>query len=54
MGLGPATEVDNENTATSKKLTMTSCPQIVTSLFFPGLWLICSHPEAGFRTHGLL
>ena len=34
MKLGPVTKLDKRNTATSKKLTMTSCMQIVTSLSF--------------------
>ena len=51
--LGPAGKLDKRNTKTSKKLTMKSCRQIVTSLPFLNLWPICSHPEAGFRKHGL-
>ena len=49
----PVSKIDKRNTVTSKKLTMMSCWQIVTSLFFSGLWPICSHPETGFWTHGL-
>ena len=32
MKLGPETKMDKKNTETSKSLTMTSCPQIVTTL----------------------
>ena len=31
MKLGPVAKIDKGNTATSKKLTMTSCHKIVTS-----------------------
>ena len=34
MKLGPVTKIDKINKTTSKKLTMVSCQQIVTSLFF--------------------
>ena len=34
MKLGPVTKLDKKNKATSKKLTMMSCRQIVTSLSF--------------------
>ena len=34
MKLGPVAKLDKRNTITSKKLTMKSCPQIVTSLSF--------------------
>ena len=34
MKLGPVTNIDKENTTTLKKITMTSCRQIVTSLSF--------------------
>ena len=34
MKLGPVTKLDKRNKTTSKKLTMTSCQQIVTSLSF--------------------
>ena len=53
MKLGPVTKLSKRNTAASKIWTMTSCRQIVTSLFFFCLWLIWSNPEAGFRMHGL-
>ena len=54
MKLGPRSKLDKRNTATSKKLrydtTSTNCDATV---FFFNLWQIYSHPEAGFRTHGL-
>ena len=34
MKLGPVTKPDKKNTATSKKWTITSCGQVVTSMFF--------------------
>ena len=34
MKLGPVTKLDKRNMETSKKLTMASCRQIVTSLSF--------------------
>ena len=36
MKLGPVTKLDKRNKATSKKLTLTSCRKIVTSLSFFG------------------
>ena len=42
MKLGTVTKVDKENTATSKKLTMPSCCQIITSSSFSNWWPICS------------
>ena len=36
MKLGPVTKPDKRDKATSKKLTMTSCQKIVTSLSFFG------------------
>ena len=48
------TKIGKSNTATSKKIDddvmLTNCNVIV---FFSNLSSICSHPEAGFRTHGL-
>ena len=34
MKLGPVTKLDKRNKTTSKKLTLTSCQKIVTSLSF--------------------
>ena len=36
MKLGPVTKLDKRNKTTSKKLTLTSCRKIVTSLSFFG------------------
>ena len=36
MKLGPVTKLDKRNQATSKKLTLTSCRKIMTSLSFFG------------------
>ena len=48
------TKIGKSKTATSKKIDgnvmLTNCNVIV---FFSNLWSICSHPEAGFRRHGL-
>ena len=46
MKLGPVTKLDNRNTVTSKKLTMTSWQQIVTSLFF---WFMANLLQYGSR-----
>ena len=37
MKHGPVTKLDKRNKTTSKNLTLTSCPKIVTSLLFFGL-----------------
>ena len=50
MNLGPVTKLDKRNKTTSKKkLAMTSCIQIVSSLHFFDLLAIWSFPEAGFE-----
>ena len=54
MKLGQVTKFDKRNTATSKKfdddVMSANCNVIV---FFRFMEMICSHSEAGFRTHGL-
>ena len=40
MELGPVTKLDKRNMGTSKKLTMTSCREIVASMFF--LWFMAN------------
>ena len=52
MKLGPVTKLDKSKPATSKKLMMTSCWKIVTSLSFFLFLVNCSYPEAGFQTYG--
>ena len=51
--LGPVAKLNKKNTTTSKKLTMTSCRQVLMLLSFSKLWSICSHLEAAFWSHGL-
>ena len=46
MKLEQVTKLDKRKTATSKKLTMTLCQQIVMPLSFFDLWPIWSNPEA--------
>ena len=53
MELGPETKLDKRNKTTSKKLTLTSCRKIVTSLSFSDFWPIWSSLEARFRTESL-
>ena len=52
--LKPVTKIHKRNTKSSKKFNgdvmSRDCKVIV---FFPNLWLICSHSEAGFRMYGL-
>ena len=55
MKFGPVTKLDKKKTVTQKKkkkdddVISENCDVIV----FSDLWPICSHPEVGFRTHGL-
>ena len=54
MKFVPVTKLDEKrNEATSKKLTMTSYQKLRRHCIFSDLWPIYSHPEAGFRRHGL-
>ena len=53
MELGSETKLDKRNKTTSKKLTLTSCRKIVTSLSFSDFWPIWSSLEARFRTQCL-
>ena len=51
--LGTVTKPDKRKMATSKndhEVMSANCDSI---FFFPIFWLICSHPEAIFRMHGL-
>ena len=45
MKLGPVVKLDKANKATSKKLTMTSCQQIMTSLSF--FWFMVNLEVSG-------
>ena len=47
MKLGPVTKIDKRNKTTSKKLTLTSCPEIVTSLPFFGF--LTNSEQSGVR-----
>ena len=54
MKLGAVTKIDKKNTVNSKKID--DDVMLVNSdaiVFFFDLRLICSHPAAGFRTHGI-
>ena len=53
MNLLPVTKLDKKNKTMLKNLAMTSCQQIVASLFFSNLWPIWSNPEGEFWTHSL-
>ena len=54
MKLGPVTGRDKGNTATSNKFDDEFMPvNYDVIVFFFDLWPICSHSEAGSRTHGL-
>ena len=43
MKLGPVTKLDKRYKTTSKKITMTSCREIVTHCHFSNLWPIWSN-----------
>ena len=51
MKLGAVTRIDKRNKTTSKKLTMTSCQKIVTSLLF--FEFLPNLEQSGFRTESL-
>ena len=52
MKLGPVTKLDEKNTATpKKKLIMTSCPQLVTSL--PFLQFMANLQPSGISDRGV-
>ena len=52
MKLGPVIKHEKGNKMTSKKLNMTSCWQVVTTLSF-FRFMASLNPEAEFRTHSL-
>ena len=53
MKLGPVTKLDKRNKGTSKKVTMRSCWEIMTSLLFLRFMDNLEQSDPGFRTHSL-
>ena len=47
MKLGPVTKLDKKSTKTLKKLAMTSCRQIMTSLLFS--WFMANFEQSASR-----